>query len=134
MQTLASFTTQDLERLYLTYKQNPNNYNKIKDKVIGKDAELQYKSNRKSSIFFFGALTFVVAISSIFSLIGHDINSFGALWTIWAIALIVFIAWSVFYYKTNYQILQKNQQFFEKFESIAQKFQTLEDFKKNLNF
>lgn len=131
MQTLASFSAQDLERLFLTYKQNQDNYIKIKDKVIGDDAELQYKSNRKSSFFFFGALTFVVAISSAFSLIASDINSFGALWTIWGIAFILFSAWSVFYYKTNYQILEKNRQFFEKFETTAQSSQSLEDFKKN---
>lgn len=131
MQTLASFSAQDLERLFLTYKQNQDNYSKIKDKVIGEDAELQYKSNRKSSFFFFGALTFVVAISSAFSLIAADINSFGALWTIWGIAFILFTAWSVFYYKTNYQILEKNRQFFQKFEVTAQNSQSLDDFKKN---
>lgn len=132
MQTLATFSAQDLERLYLTYKKNQDNYTKIKDKVIGEDAELLYKSNRKSSFFFFGALTFVVAISSAFSLIASDINSFGALWTIWALALVLFIAWSVFYYKTNYQVLEKNRQFFQKFEATAQASQSLDDFKKNL--
>ena len=45
MQTLVSFSENDLERLFLTYKRNFKNYSKIKNKVIGENAEMQYKRN-----------------------------------------------------------------------------------------
>jgi hypothetical protein len=45
MQTLVSFSENDLERLFLTYKRNFKNYSKIKNKVIGKDSEIQYNRN-----------------------------------------------------------------------------------------
>lgn len=131
MQTLASFSDHDLERLFLTYKRNFNNYTKIKDKVIGKDAEKLYKRTRKSSIFFFVALSFIILISSAFSLMADHFNSFVALWLIWGIAFTLFSIWSFIYYKTNYQILQKNQAFFDKFENIAEKNNSLEDFRNN---
>ncbi len=130
MQILVSFSNQDLDRLFLTYKRNLTNYKKIKSNVIGKDAELQYNRNRKSSIMFFVALTFIIAVSSIFSLIGSLPDSFTALWAIWGIAFVLFMAWWYNNYKTNYQVLQKNQVFFSTFEEVAQKHDLLEEFKK----
>lgn len=131
MQTLAAFSEHDLERLFITYKRNFKNYTKIKDKVIGKDAEQQYKRNRKSSIFFFIAVTFIIVVSSMFSLVANHMNSFIALWMIWGIALTLFIVWSVIYYRTNFDILKKNQAFFEHFESVANNNSSLESFRKN---
>lgn len=131
MQTLASFSTHDLERLFLTYKRNQPNYSKIKNKVIGLDAHSNYKRTRKSSLFFFGALTFIIIISSSFSLVAQDTNSFMALWLIWAIAASVFTTWFAFYYRTNAHVLQKNEAFFNKFETVAQTSNSLEDFTKN---
>ncbi|BDS09477.1 hypothetical protein [Aureispira anguillae] len=131
MQTLASFSDHDLERLFLTYKRNLTNYTKIKDKVIGKDAEKLYKRNRKSSIFFFIAVTFIITVSSAFSLMSDHMNSFIALWMIWGIVFVLFTFWSITYYRTNYKILQKNQAFFNKFEAAAQNNNSLEEFKNN---
>lgn len=131
MQILASFSRHDLERLFLTYKRNKPNYSKIKDKVIGEDADLLYKRTRRSSLFFFAALTFIITISSAFSLVAQHMDSFIALWMIWAIAFVLFIIWSVIYYRTNFHILQKNQAFFDKFEYIAQKHESLEEFSTN---
>ncbi|MBL4650774.1 MAG: hypothetical protein JKY03_13670, partial [Aureispira sp.] len=76
MQTLVSFSENDLERLFLTYKRNFKNYSKIKNKVIGKNADIQYKRNRKSTLFFFIALTFIIAITSVFSLVADHMNTF----------------------------------------------------------
>ena len=131
MQTLVSFSNDDLERLFLTYKRNMVNYGKIKDKVVGENAEKRYKKSRKSSIFFFIALTFIIVISSSFSLMADHMNSFIALWMIWSIALILFIIWSVFNYRTNYRIIQQNQDFFNKFEEKANQSNSLQDFVKN---
>ena len=131
MQILISFSNQELERLFLTYKRNPTNYQKIKLKVIGKNAELQYKRNKKSSIIFFIALTFIITVSSLFSLIGSLPDSFIALWIIWSITLVLFIFWSYYNYKKNHLVLEKNKAFFSKFEETAQKHTLLEEFKKN---
>lgn len=131
MQTLATFSKHDLERLFITYKRNFSNYSKIKDKVIGKNAEKIYKRNRKTSIFFFVAVTFIIGVSSIFSLVTNHTDSFIALWMIWGIVFVFFSAWSVFFYRTSYSIIQKNEDFFNRFETIAKDNQSLEDFKTN---
>ena len=131
MQTLVSFSENDLERLFLTYKRNFKNYSKIKNKVIGENAEMQYKRNRKSSIFFFIALTFIIVISSVFSLVADHMNSFIALWMIWGIAAILFSIWFLTYYKNSSKVLQQNQAFFEKFEAIANNNESLDGFRTN---
>lgn len=131
MQTLVSFSENDLERLFLTYKRNFKNYSKIKNKVIGKDAERQYKRNRKSSLFFFIALTFIIVISSVFSLVADHMNSFIALWMIWGIASVLFSFWFITYYKNSSKILQQNQAFFDKFEAIANNNESLDGFRMN---
>jgi len=131
MQTLVSFSKNDLERLFLTYKHNLKNYTKIKNKVIGKDAERQYKRNQKSSIFFFIALTFIIVISSVFSLVADHMNSFIALWMIWGIAAVLFSFWFITYYKNSSKILQQNQAFFDKFEAIASSNDSLDSFRMN---
>ncbi|WMX13740.1 MULTISPECIES: hypothetical protein [unclassified Aureispira] len=131
MQTLVSFSENDLERLFLTYKRNFKNYSKIKDKVIGKDAALIYKRNRKSSIFFFIALTFIIVVSSAFSLIADHMNSFVALWMIWGIAAVIFSFWFIAYYRNSFKILQQNQAFFDKFEAVASNNDSLDAFRMN---
>jgi len=131
MQTLVSFSENDLERLFLTYKRNFKNYSKIKNKVIGKNAEQQYKRNRKSSLFFFIALTFIIVISSVFSLVADHMNSFIALWMIWGIAAVLFSFWFITYYKNSSKILQQNQAFFDKFEAIANNNESLDGFRMN---
>lgn len=131
MQTLVSFSENDLERLFLTYKRNFKNYSKIKNKVIGKDAEIQYKRNRKSTLFFFIALTFIIVISSVFSLVADHMNSFIALWMIWGIAAVLFSVGFASYYKNSAKILQQNQAFFDKFETIANSNESLDGFRMN---
>jgi len=131
MQTLVSFSENDLERLYLTYKRNFKNYSKIKNKVIGKDAEIQYSRNRKSGIFFFIALTFIIVISSVFSLVADHMDSFVALWMIWGIAAVLFSIGFTSYYKNSSDVLKQNQAFFDKFEAIANKNESLDSFRMN---
>lgn len=131
MQTLVSFSENDLERLFLTYKRNFKNYSKIKNKVIGKDAEKQYKRNRKSTLFFFIALTFIIVISSVFSLVADHMNSFIALWMIWGIAAVLFSIGFTSYYKNSSKVLQQNQAFFDKFEAIANDNESLDGFRMN---
>jgi hypothetical protein len=131
MSILASFSQEDTERLFLTYKKNFRNYNLIKEKVLGRDTEKKYLRNRKSSIFFFGAFTFIIGISSAFSLVGDQMNSLAALGIIWALGFIFFVVWTLINYKANYQVSEQNKAFFDKFEAVAEKCLNLDNFKKS---
>lgn len=128
MQILASFSQHDTERLFLTYKRNPINYTKIKDNIVGKDLSKFYAQSHKSSWVFFGALTFIIVISSSFSIVADHWDSFVALWMIWGGILILFIAWRIFFTRNASSIHTKNKDFFEQFELVAQECDSLEDF------
>ena len=128
MQIQLSFTTKEVEQLYITYKKKINNYYKIKEKVLGKGVLQTYKKKRKSVLFFFAAVTFIITISSTFCWATDNWNSFVALWMIWGGALVTTIIGLSFLYKNTSQIYTKNKAFFDRFESIVEKSPTLEDF------
>lgn len=128
MQILASFSQHDTERLFLTYKRNPINYTKIKDKIVGKDLSEHHAQARKTSWVFFGALTFIIVVGSSFSFMADHWNSFVALWMIWGGVVVLFIAWRMLFAKNVSSIYSKNKLFFEQFELVAQECDSLEDF------
>ncbi len=129
MQVLVSFSQHNLERLFLTYKRNTPNYTKIKKTILGVNAAEQYKKNFRSRLFFFGAITFIIVVSSSFSLIADHMDSFIALWLIWLGALILFLGSSYIIHQNTSKVHQKNQSFFDKFEFIANKTANLKEFK-----
>lgn len=128
MQLLASFSPHEVERLFLTYKRNPINYTKIKQEIVGGNSQEGYQKVRKSSYLFFGAITFIIVVSSSFSLIAQHYDSLIALWMIWGITALLFAFWMVFNYRNTYAIYSKNEEFFDCFELVAQSCDTLEEF------
>lgn len=128
MQILASFSQHDTERLFLTYKRNPINYTKIKDEIVGKDLTAYYAQSKKSSWIFFGALTFIIVVSSSFSMIANHWDSFVALWMIWGGIVVLFTLWRTFFKRNATSIHDKNKDFFQQFEQVAQECDSLEDF------
>lgn len=128
MQILASFSQHDTERLFLTFKRNPINYTKIKDEIVGKDLSEHYAQAKKSSWIFFGALTFIIVVSSSFSIMADHWDSFVALWMIWGGIVVLFTLWRVFFRRNATAIYDKNKIFFQEFEQVAQTCDSLEDF------
>jgi hypothetical protein len=128
MQILASFSQHDTERLFLTYKRNPINYTKIKEEIVGKDLTAHYEQSRKSSWIFFGALTFIIVVSSSFSVMADHWDSFVALWMIWGGIVVLFVGWQILFKRNATSIHEENKAFFERFELIAQDCDSLEDF------
>lgn len=131
MQIAVNFSGSELDRLYLTYVQNPVNYQKIKTTIIGADAKTSYKQIRKSGFFFFGAVTFIIAVSSSFSMIAEHWDSFIALWMIWGITFVLLCVWLVLLYKNTTIIYNKNNAFFEQFEATIQQSNSLIEFQNN---
>lgn len=129
MQIRVDFSEQELERLYLTYKNKPNNYQKIKKKIVGIDTSANYRKTRKSGLIFFGGVTFIIVVSSSFSFMAQHWDSFIALWMIWSIFLVLLIGWLFLLNKTTWQIHDYNRDFFEKFESTATHTTDLRQFK-----
>jgi hypothetical protein len=128
MQIQVDFSEQELERLYLTYKNKPSNYQKIKTKIVGIDTSLAYRKTRKSGFVFFGGVTFIIAISSSFSFMAEHWDSFIALWMIWGIFFTLLLGWLFLLHKTTWNVHDYNQKFFETFENTASKVSSLQQF------
>ncbi len=128
MQILLSFTAEEKKRLYLTYKRNATNYSQIKEKVLGVDIEQSYRRKRKGILFFFTAITFIVAVSSAFSIVADHWDSFIAIWAIWGIFFTVLLIALSLMYKNTVRIYGANKLFFEQFEDLAQASPSLEIF------
>lgn len=126
-----NFSQQDLERLYITYKSNPKNYYKIKEKMIGSMVIASHKKHRKSAAFFFGAVSFIIAVGSSFAAFSGHENSLVALFIIWCIALATFLVWWTIHTRTRMQQLKEDQAFFEKFELISERNPSPEAFLKH---
>ncbi len=120
MQLTALFSQHDIERLFLTYKRNPINYTKIKQEIVGSNLQEGYQRVRRSSYLFFGAVTFIIIISSSFSLVAEHYDSLIALWMIWGVTTLLFAGWMVFNYRNTYATYSRNENFFDHFELIAQ--------------
>lgn len=123
----------DKERLFLTYRNNPENYQKIKNKLIGDRSKTSYQRTQKSLRFFFAALTFIIIISSAFSIVGDQPNSLIALWIIWTISLVFFILINRYNYRFNFKNQEEQIVFFEAFEKIAQHSESKDQFLKAWN-
>lgn len=128
MQIQVDFSEQELERLYLTYKNKPTNYHKIKQKIVGADTSTTYRKTRKSGFIFFGGVTFIIVVSSSFSFMAAHWDSFIALWMIWSIFLVLLIGWLFLLNKTTWKIHDHNKAFFEQFESTAAHATDLKEF------
>ena len=119
------FSEENTSKLYITYKQHPENYAKIKQKLVGEDANIRFKRTKKSMRFFFAALTFIIIVSSAFSIVGDQQNSLIALWIIWAISLFFFLLVNYYNYQFNFKSQARRKHFFDHFEQIAQKSDSL---------
>ena len=125
------FSEQDTAKLYVTYKQLPDNYTKIKQKLVGSASRIRYNRTKKSLRFFFAALTFIILISSAFSIVGDKKNSLIALWIIWTISLVFFVLINYYNYQYNFKNQEQQIHFFERFEVVAQQSESIEIFLKN---
>lgn len=129
MRVLLSFTEEEVERLFLTFKRNPKNYQKIKDRVIGEGSKTMFKKEMRGRCVFAGGVTVVSLISSVFAIVAQNMGSLAAIWIIWLGAVLLSMGWFLVVYKNAYVILAQNETFFEKFEDKAEQCETLEDFK-----
>jgi len=124
----VAFTDQEIERLYLTYRNNPGNYSEIKKRLFGEGAKIEFKRNLKGRLYFMAALTVVAIASSFFSIFAEHWASLGAIWIIWAGFMIGLAVAMYISYKDAFLVLKKNEAFFDNFEKIAVNAATLEDF------
>lgn len=132
--SLSLFDTDDAkQRLFMTFKRNPENYNKIKSKLTAEDLKIRYQRTKKSLRFFFAALSFIIIVSSAFAIVGDQPNSLTALWIIWTISLIIFISSNRYNHQFNYRNQEEQSLFFKQFEEIAKRSETKENFIKNWN-
>ena len=132
--SLSFFNTDDAkQRLFLTFKRNPENYHKIKSKLTAENLKIRYQRTKKSLRFFFAALTFIIVISSAFAIVGDQPNSLTALWIIWSINLTFVILANRYNYQINYKNQENQILFFKQFEEIALRSETKENFIKNWN-
>jgi len=133
MQIQQAFSQQDIERLFLTYKRKPLNYEKIKNTVIGDSIDKQYRKNQHSALLFIITVSFVIIVGSAFSLVAGHWNTFISLLVIWGFALAGYFVWRYITYRLIWRTYQSNKTFFEDFEQNAQDANSLEDFIININ-
>lgn len=129
MRVLLSFTTEEVERLFLTYKRNPQNYQKIKDRVIGDGSKTMFQKEMRGRYVFAGAVTVICLISTVFAVVAQNMGTLIAIWIIWAGAVLLSMGWFLVVYKNAYTVLAKNEKFFNTFEAKAEECESLEDFK-----
>lgn len=128
MRVLLHFTQDDVYRLFLTYKRNPSNYNKIKERVIGEGARKQFGREMRGKWLFLGAITIIALVSSLYPMAAGDWRSAGALAVLWLAFVLAFGIWYAVSYRLSYRVLRRNELFFEDFEQIAQACSVLEEF------
>ena len=123
-----SFNPKEVEQLYITYKRNPKNYKEIKKRLFGDAAKIEFKNNLRGRIYFMIALTGVAVISSAYSIFAEHWPSLGAIWIIWAAFTLGLLVAMYISYKDSFLVIKNNEKYFERFESIASKSESLEDF------
>lgn len=123
-----SFNPKEVEQLYITYKRNPKNYKEIKNRLFGDAAKIEFKNNLRGRIYFMIALTGVAVISSAYSIFAEHWPSLGAIWIIWAAFTLGLLVAMYISYKDSFLVIKNNEKYFERFESIASKSESLEDF------
>lgn len=130
MKAIEYFTQADsAERLFLTYHQNPMNYQKIKEQIAGEDAKTRWESNQRSRWFFLGGVTAIALPSSIFSISAGNWSSVVAIWTIWAGVMVLLGVVSWWSYRLSYRVLLDNEAFFAQFEQFAKSATSLDEFR-----
>lgn len=128
-----TFTAQEIEQLFLTYHNNPQNYEEIKKRLYGEGAIKEFKASMRSRRIFILILGIVALLSSTFSYFAEHWGSMGAIWIIWA-GFAIGIGISMYLsYKHSFLVMQRNKAFFERFEEIAHKWEALEDFVRDWN-
>ncbi|MCP4443275.1 MAG: hypothetical protein GY810_30600 [Aureispira sp.] len=129
MRILLAFTEEEIERLFLTYKRNPKNYQKIKDRVVGEGSKMMFKKEMRGRYIFAGAVTIISLISSVYSIVAQHWGSLAAIWIVWFGAILISMGWFAVSYKNAYSVLAKNEDFFKAFEAKAKQCESLVDFK-----
>lgn len=130
MKIELSFSQDDIYRLFLTFRHNQDNYQKIKERVIGDGARVQFRREMRGKWIFLAGISFIAVASSLYPMVAGDWQSAGALWVLWAGCLVVFFTWYIISYQLSYRVLKKNEVFFEDFEHKAEQCQVLEDFRR----
>lgn len=115
-------------QLFFTYRGAPHNYQKIKDKVAGTQAQEDWRRSQRGRLIFLVSVTIIAAISSVFIGFAGTLGSLVAVWIIWAASCVGFIVVSGISYKGSYAILLENARFFERFEQVAKSANTPEEF------
>jgi hypothetical protein len=115
-------------QLFFTYHKAPHNYQKIKDKVAGTQAQEDWRQSQRGRLVFLVSVTIIAAISTVFIAFSGTVGSLVAIWIIWAATCVGFIVVSGISYKGAYRILLQNARFFERFEQVAQSAATPEEF------
>jgi hypothetical protein len=123
-----TFSAQEIEQLFLTYRDNPQNYEEIKQRLYGKGAMREFKNSMRARRIFILILGVIAILSSVFSFFAAHWGSMGAIWIIWtvfstAIAISMYVS-----YKHSFLVMQRNESFFKEFEQIAKQSESLEDF------
>jgi hypothetical protein len=123
-----NFNETDILKLFRTSKNHPENYIKIKDMLCGNEAWKAFNNFKRSRYFFIISLTAIALISSAYSLFAEHLPSAVAIWIIWTGFMVLISVSFYFGYKDQYLTLKKNQSFFDRFEPIALKSETEQDF------
>ncbi len=122
------FTEPDLIRLFLTYKNNRANFDTIKDKLFPNDQSTKLKQNKRTSLIFFICVTFIILVSSSFSIMADHWDSFGALMIIWVVFTIGVCIWYYLTIQRTTQIHLKNKAFIQQFILVAESSSSAESF------
>jgi hypothetical protein len=128
------FNQEEIERLYLTYQNNPQNYTEIKKRLFGKLVKSKVQKSIRSRALFIFVLSIVAIVGSSYAyFFAEHWGSFGAIWIIWA-GFALGIGSSIYFsYKNSILTMRANEQFFQDFEQIAEKAEDLDDFKIDWN-
>ena len=89
--------------------------------------------NKKTSLVFFLAVTFIIVVSSSFSVMADHWDSFGALIIIWVVFTIGVVVWYLLTVKRTQNTQAKNEKFMHHFIDIANTVNTAEDFERMWN-
>jgi len=127
------FSKEEVARLYLTYKRRPENYDKIKKRLMGSKARKEYHKGQRGRYFFMGAVIAISMVGSAYAFFLGHWGSFGAIWLICAAFLIALGTFSFVAYRNFELVFKRNVAFFEQFEALAEKRNNVEDFQIDWN-
>jgi len=131
MRFLLSFTKEDIARLYLTYHRNPENYAKIREKVLGDGAKANFRKDIRGRYIFLLGISFIAIVSMLYPATAGDWQTVASLAVIWGIFVLVFMTWILLSYRFSFRVMKKNEEYIQRFELIADANETVGDFLKN---